>query len=195
MTLLAPLQQDSKKRIDSKYYVEGYATKFEPYVLYEDEEGVIYERFEPGAFSKCDMSDVIFQYNHEGRVFARQSNKSLIVEPDNVGLFCCADLGLTTLSKQLYEDIAAELTTKMSWGFRLGDWQYDPKTRTIIHYTVKKIYDVSAVSLPANNDTEINARSFADGEIMRVLEESQKQQRNYEIEKLKLLMEVKKCTH
>ena len=34
-----------------------------------------------------------------------------------------------------------------------------------MHRTVKKIYDVSAVSIPANDNTEINARSWADGVI------------------------------
>ena len=153
------------KRIDSNYYVEGYAARFEPYVLYELEDGPIYERFERGCFDGCDMSDVIFQLNHQGTVMARQSNGSLIVEPDSVGLFTAADLGRTEAARRLYEEIAAGMITKMSWGFILGDFYYDQETRTIVHKTVKKIFDVSAVSIPANNNTEINARSWADGVI------------------------------
>ena len=53
----------------------------------------------------------------------------------------------------------------MSWRFRVGDYYWDTETRTIVHRTVKKIYDVSAVSIPANDNTEINARSWADGVI------------------------------
>ena len=153
------------KRIDSKYYVEGYAARYEPYVLWEDEDGPVYERFEPGCFNGCDMSDIIFQLNHQGTVMARQSNGSLIVEPDEVGLFTAADLGRTEAARRLYEEISTGMITKMSWGFILGEYHYDRETRTIVHKSVKKIFDVSAVSIPANQNTEINARSWADGVI------------------------------
>jgi HK97 family phage prohead protease len=153
------------KRIDSDHYVEGYAARYEPYVLYELEDGPIYERFERGCFDGCDMSDIIFQLNHQGTVYARQSNGSLIVEPDEIGLFTAADLSRTSGARNLYEEISTGMITKMSWGFILGDYYYDTATRTIVHKTVKKIFDVSAVSIPANNNTEINARSWADGVI------------------------------
>ena len=153
------------KRIDSSYYVEGYAARYEPYVLYELEDGPIYERFERGCFDGCDMSDIIFQLNHQGTVMARMSNGSLIVEPDETGLFTAADLGRTEAARRLYEEISTGMITKMSWGFILGDYRYDAETRTIVHTRVKKIFDVSAVSIPANNNTEINARSWADGVI------------------------------
>ena len=153
------------KRIESDYYVEGYAARFEPYVLYDTPDGPIYERFEPDCFRDCDMSDIIFQLNHQGTVMARQSNGSLVVEADETGLFTAADLGRTEAARRLYEEISAGMITKMSWGFILGDYTFDKDTRTIIHKSVKKIFDVSAVSIPANNNTEINARSWADGVI------------------------------
>jgi HK97 family phage prohead protease len=162
LTVLAPAQT---KRIDSNYYVEGYAARYEPYVLWEDEDGPIYERFERGCFDGCDMSDIIFQLNHQGTVMARLSNGSLIVEPDENGLFTAADLGRTESARRLYEEISAGMITKMSWGFFLGDYYFDRENRTIVHRTVKKIFDVSAISIPANQNTEINARSWADGVI------------------------------
>ena len=154
-----------QKRIDSNYYVEGYAARFEPYVLYELDGEPVYERFERGCFDGCDMSDVIMQLNHQGTVMARQSNGSLVVEVDDVGLFTAADLGRTEAARNLYEEISAGMITKMSWGFIVGEYHYDKDTRTIVHTKVKKIFDVSAVSIPANNNTEINARSWADGVI------------------------------
>ena len=153
------------KRIDSNYYVEGYAARYDPYVLWEDEDGPVYERFERGCFDNCDMSDIIFQLNHQGTVMARQSNGSLIVEADADGLFTAADLGRTEAARRLYEEISTGMITKMSWGFFLGDYYFDRENRTIVHRTVKKIFDVSAVSIPANQNTEINARSWADGVI------------------------------
>lgn len=154
------------KRIDSDHYVEGYAARYEPYVLFYDPDGEpVYERFERGCFDECDMSDIIYQYDHSGRVFARTSNGSLIVEPNEDGLFMAADLGRTEAAREHHADIAAGMVTKMSWRFRVGDYYYDAATRTIVHRTVAKIYDVSGVSIPANDNTEINARSWADGVI------------------------------
>ena len=125
------------KRIDSSYYVEGYAARFEPYVLYELDDGPIYERFERGCFDQCDMSDVIMQLNHQGTVMARQSNGSLIVEIDENGLFTAADLSRTEAARRLYEEISTGMITKMSWGFVTGDSHYDGENRTIVHTRVK----------------------------------------------------------
>ena len=154
------------RRIDSDYYVEGYAARYEPYELYRDENGPVYERFERGCFDNCDMSDIIYQFDHAGKVMARTSNGSLIVEPDDNGLFMAADLGRTATARAHYEDdIKSGMVTKMSWRFAVGDYYYDRENRTIVHKTVRKIYDVSSVSIPANDNTEINARAWVDGEI------------------------------
>ena len=88
-------KKEAEKRIETNYYVEGYAARYEPYVLCYDGDEPIYERFERGCFDDCDMSDVIMQFDHAGRVFARSTNGSLIVGPDNAGLFMAADLGRT----------------------------------------------------------------------------------------------------
>ena len=162
-TLVAPLSADAEtKRIDTEYYVEGYATTFDkPYLLYEIVETKYYEKIDSRALDGADMSDVIMQYDHEGRVFARQSNKTLILVPDHKGLLIAADLGKTELAKGLYEDIKARMITKMSWAFTVQEESYDRVTRTRTILKIKKVYDVSAVSIPANGDTEIAARNFA----------------------------------
>ena len=189
----APTQTEKKNKFDSDCYVEGYAATFERYALFDDGNGnVIYEQFMPGCFAECDMSDIIFQYDHSGKVYARLSNNTLTVEPDTKGLFVCADLSKTSAARGMYEDIQSGNVNKMSWGF-MPDYktlQFDEKTNTIIHHKVIKIYDVSAVSIPANNDTEIQARNFANGAIGQVMKEIQK--RRNKIKKLKLLLEVSK---
>jgi hypothetical protein len=162
--LAAPLSvQAATKRIQTDYYVEGYATTFDnPYLLYEFEDGTkIYERIDAHALDGADMSDVIMQYDHEGRVFARQSNKTLILIPDHKGLLIAADLGKTDLARGLYQDIEAGMITKMSWAFTVLEESYDRQTHTRTILKIKKVYDVSAVSMPANGDTEISARAFA----------------------------------
>ena len=154
----------AKKRIDSDFYVEGIAARYEPYELYRDFDGEpVYERFEPGCFDNCDMSDIIMQYDHAGKVMARTSNGSLLVEVTENGLFVAADLGRTESARDLYQDIAAGMVNKMSWRFAVGDYYYDRESRTIVHKTVRKIYDVAPVSIPANDNTEINARAWGDG--------------------------------
>lgn len=164
--LAAPLvAANTNKRIDTDFYVEGYATTFnQPYVLWELEDGTkFYEVIDRHALDNADMSDVIMQYDHEGRVFARQSNKSLIIEPDDHGLFIAADLGRTELARGLHEDISAGMINKMSWAFVVAEDSYDRETHTRTILRVKKVYDVSAVSIPANDDTNIAARNFARG--------------------------------
>lgn len=158
----------SDKRIQSDYYVEGYASTFnDPYTLFECS-GVDYKEIvSPDAFSETDMSDVILQYNHEGKVLARMSNGTLIVEPDEHGLFVAADLSGCQASRELYEEIQSGLVTRMSWGFTISASEYDRDTHTETLTKIKKIYDVSAVSIPADPNTEISARNLLDGEIER----------------------------
>lgn len=176
-----------QKLIDTNYYIEGYAARYEPYVLFNDGENEYYEQFDRGCFANCDMADVIFVYDHAGKVLARTSNGTLIVEPRDEGLFFAADLGKTEAARTLYDEICAGMITKMSWRFTIGDCEYDPKTRTFTHHTVKKIYDTSAVSIPANNDTEINARSWADG----VISLRARRDAEHEIKRKKLEIKLK----
>ena len=154
------------KRFDTEFYVEGYATTFDtPYLLYEFDGVQYFERVDQNALDGADMSDVIMQFDHAGRVFARRSNDTLGIEPDTHGLFTFADLGRTASAKSLFEEIGAGLITKMSWAFVVSEDSYDKDTRTRTIHRIKKVYDVSAVSHPANAGTEISARSYLDGVI------------------------------
>lgn len=188
--VLNPIAQ-GVKRFDTDYYVEGIAARYEPYLLYDDGDyGKTYERFEPGCFDTTDMSDVIFQFDHAGRVFARNTNNTLIVEPTDAGLFMAADLGKTAQARDIHGDIVAKMLTKMSWRFRCGDYYIehteDSKDITIVHTRIAKIYDVSVVSIPANNDTEINARDFAHG----VMEEAARREAELEERRRKLRLKI-----
>ena len=163
---------------ESSYIVEGYATTFdEPYDFGFDG---MKECIARNALDGTDMSDVIFQYDHEGRVLARQRNNTLSVMCDDHGLYVRADLSGSEQGRQLYEEIRNGLVDRMSWAFIVGDdgWEYDPNTRTSTITRVSKVFDVSAVSIPANEDTEIHARSYFDGVI-----EKEKQQELLQREK------------
>jgi HK97 family phage prohead protease len=140
------------------------------------------EQIDPGAFDDCDMSDVIMQYNHEGRVFARVSNQTLSLRADAHGLLVEADLGGTEIGRDLYEEIKGGYTNRMSFGFtvskdsRTEERDEDNKVITITRTItgIKKLWDVSAVSIPANDGTEISARSWCDGVIAELTEEFRK---------------------
>ena len=166
--------------------VEGYATTFDdPYVLYDWGDYIVSEQIDSKAFDDCDMDDVIFQYNHEGRVFARTSNDTLEVVPDEKGLHIRANLGGTEIGRELYEEIKGGYTTKMSFGFRVGEDtrtvtnDYDDNVTHVLRTVTKvsKLYDVSAVSLPANDGTEISARNFTDGLIREIQTERLKRKK------------------
>lgn len=186
------------RAVDEEMVVEGYATTFdEPYTLYEDDEIRVMEQVDAHAFDDTDMADVIMQYDHEGRVFARISNGTLELTPDEHGLHVRADLGGTEIGRQLYEEIKGGYTSKMSFGFTVAADEElrkdeDGKTtylRTIT--SIRKLYDVSAVSLPANNATEISARAFCEGVIAKAAEERRAAaDRERRVRKIKILMEV-----
>lgn len=190
---LAPAAGDGdNKRLDTDFYVEGYASTFnDPYVLFEDWDGNEYrEIISPDAFKDADMSDVIMQYDHEGKVLARMSNGTLVVEPDAHGLFIAADLSGSQAARDLYEEISNGLVTRMSWAFSVGADEYDRDSKTTTITRVKKVYDVSAVSLPADPNTEISARNLLNG----VIEQSRKElaRRKYALAKARATLAIAK---
>ena len=180
--------------------VEGYATTFEQeYPLYDSGDYRVVEKISRSAFDNTNMEDVIMQYDHEGRVFARIKNGTLQLSVDDHGLKIRANLGGTEIGRQLYEEISGGYTDKMSFGFTVAS---DEKTeerdsatnKTTIHRNItgiKKLYDVSAVSIPANDATEISARSYSDGVIAEAREEiAALEERKRKIQRIRLMMEV-----
>ena len=168
---------------EERKVVSGYASTFEqPYMLFSGEGWEYWETVDRSAFDETDMSDVIMQYDHKGRVFARTRNNTLEVTPDDEGLFITADLGGTELGRELYEEIKGGYTDRMSFGFTVTGETEDREKRedglTIFtrHITkVGKLYDVSAVSIPANDGTSIGADAvtrsldaMSDGVIARI---------------------------
>lgn len=186
MSAMVPIEEND-------YVVEGYASTFKPYRLLTIDGVDYYEEIGKNAFDEADMSDVIMQYDHTGKVFARQSNGTLELTVDEHGLKIRADLSKTESARELYEEIRAGMITEMSFAFVVapeGDEYIRDEHKRVIH-RVKKVYDVSAVSRAANPDTAISARSYFDGvlEIERQeLQEAEKRERQKQL--IKLLTEV-----
>ena len=190
--------EDAEVEQEERKIVTGYASTFnEPYTLFENDDWRFNEVVDVRAFDNTDMSDVIMQYDHEGRVFARMSNNTLTVTPDEKGLLIEADLGGTELGRQLYEEIRGGYTNKMSFGFTVDGEEtrdmedVDGKALTVRTITsVRKLYDVSAVSLPANDATSISVRTLTDGEIERIRAERLEAEK-LELRRRKLLAKAK----
>ena len=194
---------------DGGKVVEGYATTFnQPYELWRDADTTVNEQVDRNAFAETDMTDVIMQYDHEGRVFARISNGTLELESDEHGLKIRANLGGTEIGRQLFEEIQGGYTNKMSFGFTVTEDERKITRDADGHITVLrtitkigKLYDVYAVSLPANDATEISARMTGDGLIAEVMEEihaaeereraerAEQERRSAAMERLKNLIE------
>lgn len=183
---------------DGKKIVEGYATTFDQeYTLYRSGNYEVRESIDRHAFDETDMKDVIMQYDHEGRVFARKSNGTLQLETDEHGLKIRADLGGTEIGRQLYDEIKGGYTTKMSFGFTVKSQERTEEEndgKMIIHRKItgiKKLYDVSAVSLPANDATEISSRGIGEGVIAEVRQELQaRAAREEQKKRIRLLLEI-----
>lgn len=152
---------------EPSFLVEGYATTFEPYVLFEMD-GIQYkEQIMPEAFEEADLTDVIFVKDHEGTVFARTKNGSLTLTVDNHGLLSKADLGRTSAAREMHEEIQAKMYTQMSFAFTVAEDSYDRDNHLRKILRIKKLYDVSAVSFPANPGTDIGVatRDYFNGVI------------------------------
>lgn len=183
---------------EARKVVEGYASTFdEAYTLFDGDGWRYDEIVDRGAFDATDMSDVIMQYDHQGRVFARNKNNTLEVIPDEKGLFIRADLGGTELGRELYDEIRGGYTDKMSFGFTVtGEYEEREKLDDgFVIYTrhiksVGKLYDVSAVSIPANDGTSISVRNLTDGVIARIQAERLEEER-IELERRKAELKAK----
>lgn len=158
---------------DSEFIVRGYASTFEPYLMFEDDGIQYFERIAPTAFEDADMSDVVFLRDHTGRVLARTKNGALNLTTDTHGLLSVTDLGLTTASKEMFEDIRTGNYSQMSFSFVVarGGEHFEEEARKVTRVIdrIEKLYDVSAVSFPANPGTDIGVsyRDLFNGVIER----------------------------
>ena len=180
------LEPEAEQEAAARQIVTGYASTFgNPYVLYSDNEYEIREVMDAHAFDETDLRDVIMQYDHEGRVFARVSNGTLKVSTDERGLAIEGDLSGTELGRQVYAEIKGGYTDKMSIGMKVDKTRDIWTTETLAGKTIEtrtinkvdRLYDVSAVSIPANDATSISVRTLVDGEINRLKAERLEAQR------------------
>ena len=191
---MMPLMESKAEGEENNYTVEGYATTFDDaYLLFNWEGTDYFETIDRNAIDENTiMDDVIFQYDHEGMVYARMHNGTLKLSVDDHGLKIVADLSKTADARNMYENIVSGNVYQMSWAFVVDSDEFDKDTHTRHIKHVKKVYDTSAVSIPANPSTEIY--SVAQRRIEGVLDELRKEsaEREKKIKTLKILLEAHK---
>lgn len=170
-------------------WVEGYALRFEsPTVLFEFGGTEYKEQIMRGALNECRMDDVIFNYNHGGKVMARTRNNTLELKVDDNGLFIRARLDGTAEGQEMYRNIRDGYVDRMSFAFQIREESYDSENHQWNIRAIKRIYDVSAVDIPAYDDTSIEARK----EELESKRQNETEKRNAEaLEKEKLKLKIK----
>ena len=178
----------------SNYDVEGYASTFERYMLFTDDEGTEYfEQIDPHAFDEADLTDVVFRIDHTGAVYARTSAGTVKLWADDHGLAQRTDLSKTQKARELYEDIKAGNYPKMSFAFTVAEDHYDKATHTRHIDRIAKVFDVSPVSFPANPTTElsVSTRDYFNGVIeAEKAERLEREKREKQMQRIRILLEV-----
>ena len=178
---------------ERSFLVEGYASTFEPYVLFTKDGTDYSERIEPTAFEGADMSDVVFRLEHEGRVYARSSAGTVKLWTDEHGLAQRTDLSKTRAAREVFDDIEAGNYRQMSFAFTVAEDHYDKATHTRIIDRIAKVFDVSPVSFPANPGTvlSVSTRDYFNGVIeMEQAERLEEERRERQKHKIRILLEV-----
>ena len=180
---------------EQSFMVEGYASTYEPYVLFS-QDGIDYsERIAPTAFDDADLSDVVFRVDHTGPVYARSSAGTVELWHDDHGLGQRTNLGKTQRARDLFFDIEAGNYPKMSFAFTVAEDSYDRETHTRTINRIAKVYDVSPVSFPANPGTElsVSTRDYFNGVIeAEKAERLEREKRERQIQRIRILTEVNK---
>lgn len=163
---------------DKRLILRGTPVVFDtPTVLFEYDGIKYYEQIDRGAFDEADMSDFILNVNHQLAPYARSKNGTLnynIGDTFDIEAFLNAE---DERHVQLYRDVKTGLIDQMSFSFTIREQSYDEEKRLRHIKRVKKLYDVSAVTFPAYEQTSISARSFFEEERRKEIERLEQERR------------------
>ena len=130
-------------------------------VLWEYD-GIQYkEVIDSRALDEAKMDDVVLNIDHEGKPAAKTKNGTLKLFLRHDGLYMEADLSKNATGRELYEDIRNGFYDKMSFAFKVREDFYDRETHTRTILKIERIYDVSAVTWAAYEQTSLSARNWA----------------------------------
>lgn len=164
------------------------------------------EIIERGALDNADLTDVRFLINHDlsriplarSRKNTENSTMQLIVDNDGMGIRVSLDTENNTEARALYSAVERGDVTGMSFmfGIRTQEWENidsDYPTRRIKE--ISSVVEVSAVTFPAYDATEIQARSQKAVETARQAVETARQTRKKTVETDELELEKLKAQY
>ena len=149
------------------------------------------EEMSSDSLDKADMNDVVALFNHDiNMVLARTSSGTLKLNVTGDALEYEFEAPNTTLGNDLLEMVKRGDVYQSSFAFTVDaeDWQERSgmKPKRVIR-SIKKVYDVSPVTYPANPDTMVAKRSYEatkqiDEDLLKVIEISVKSEINIQNE-------------
>lgn len=165
----------------SKLIIKGTPIVFGQRTCLFEIDGVkYYEIIDPHAPDSADLTDFIFNRNHEDTPYARTKNGSLRYQilSDRVDIDASLDSS-DQRHRELYGDIKSGRIDQMSFSFVPYDdgVDYDEASHTFTVRKIKKVYDVSAVTFPAYEQTSVYARSRTSEELRRAAERLEQSRR------------------
>lgn len=114
-----------------------------------------------------DSSNIVFLYNHDYNQVIARANKgkgTLNIDLRDDGVYFDLDVPNTTMGNDLLENIRLGNITQCSFGFRYANEEgayKDEKIGDVWYrnvYKIGELFDLSAVTYPAYDDTYVNAR-------------------------------------
>jgi uncharacterized protein len=185
---------------DSKPMIQGYAAK---YGTLSQNLGGFRETIQRGAFDKVSVNgDVRCLFNHNpDHVLGRQSAGTLVLAPDQTGLYFSCMLPGTQFARDLHASIKRGDIKQCSFGFTVAPGGQTWSTTTdadsgeeVALRTITKLSlltDVSPVTYPAYEDTQVVARALppdVPAEFRSRIEEFRSHHRNMSRELLDLAL-------
>ena len=156
--LAGPVQPDSDKLL-----LTGNPIVYDQRTLLWEFEGrKYYEVIQGGALTGADMSDVVFNCEHTGRVYARTKNGSLQLRETGQGAESSIELDANDQGhREVFNDVKSGRYDRMSFAFQIAEEEFDEASSTFTIKRIKKVFDVSAVAFPAYDAAVISARCAA----------------------------------
>lgn len=152
-----------EKREGKETLVKGHAAVFD---TLSENLGGFREKIRVGAFDNVLTDDVRVLFNHNSDlILARTTANTARIGVDSTGLPFDYDSGDHSYSRDLIISMERGDVTQASFGFIVGEDQWDEDddgrlVRTIIK--IKRLFDVSPVTFPAYPDTDVAKRSMDD---------------------------------
>lgn len=141
-----------------------------------------------------DSSNIVFLYNHDYNQVIARANKgkgTLNIDLRDDGVYFDLDVPNTTMGNDLLENIRLGNITQCSFGFRYANEEgayKDEKIDDVWYrnvYKIGELFDLSAVTYPAYDDTYVNARMQERSKMEDKLKETEEIQTEVRLEEKK----------